>query len=222
MKYMMKRAWLLILFLPAFTVAQNSTNFWEIGGFVGGLNYLGEINENGDFGTWINEMRPEFGIFIKKNLNYRINFGVEASYGNLFSADGNHSNPERDYIMNTEIVQTNFFTELNFKKFGKYFQRNQNSPFVRVGVGALFFTPSLNTNASYPAEYELYRGSFTTYNFQLAFGWKWRVSYNSFLMLDFHWHSTGVSYLEGFNLKEGLNRNDRFYGLRLGYSYGIF
>lgn len=218
----MKRALLLLIFIPTFGWAQNSTNFWEIGGFVGGLNYLGQINENGDFGTWINEMQPEFGIFLKKNFNYRINLGVEASYGNLYSADGNHSNPERDYIMNTEIVQTNIISELNFKKFGKYFQRNQNSPFVRVGVGALFFTPSLNTNASYPPTYVLHRGSFTTYNLQFAFGWKWRVAYNSFLSLDFHWHTSGVNYLEGFSVKEANEPNDRYYGIRLGYSYGIF
>jgi len=87
----------------------------------------------------------------------------------------------------------------------------------------LFFTPTLNDNAEYdPETYDLYWGSFSTYNFQLAFGWKWRLNYHSFLALDFHWNSTGTSYLEGFNNVKGLNPNDAYYGLRMTYTYGMF
>jgi hypothetical protein len=218
----MKRFLAAFLLLPVLQFAQNSSNYWEIGGYVGGLNYTGEITEEGDVGTWINEMRPEFGVFLKKNFNYRVNLGVEASYGNLYAADANRGNEDRDYIMNTEIVQTNLFTEINFKKFGKYFQRNQNSPYIKLGGGVLLYTPTLNTNASYPDDYELYRGSFSTYNLNAAFGWKWRIAYHSILSLDFHVHTTGTNYLEGFAKKDGPQPNDGYYGLRLSYSYGIF
>ncbi len=219
----MKKTLSLLLFLPLFGLAQNSTAFWEIGGYVGGLNYKGEITQEGDVGTWINEMRPEFGLVLKRNFNSIFSLGAEAGYGSVYAADANHGMPERDYIVNTELVQANMIAEINFKKFGKFFKRNQNTPYVKTGIGLLFFSPTLNDNAEYDAtEYELYWGSFTTYNFQLGLGWKWRLSYNSILALGLHWHSAGTSYLEGFNLKEGVNPNDAYYGLRLTYTYGIF
>jgi hypothetical protein len=219
----MKKLLVIILFFPLLSEAQSSTAFWEIGVYTGGLNYSGDINKEGDIGTWINEMKPEFGLVLKRNFNYRVNMGVEAGWGTLYAADKNHNLPERDYVMSTDIVQANVVFEINFKKFGKYFKRNQNTPFVKTGMGILFFTPELNDNAEYPIDqYELYWGTYSTYNFQVAFGWKWRISYHSFLSLDMHYNSTGASYLEGFNLKDSPNPNDSYYGLRLTYSYGIF
>ena len=218
----MKRIAALLLFLPLFTMAQNSTSFWSLGFAVGGLNYSGEVSEGGDLGTWINEMRPEFGIKLRRHFNYKTALGVEASWGKVYASDENRGNQERDYIVDTELAQINLIFELNFKKYGKYFQRNANTPFIKVGIGGLFYTPFLNKNAAYPLEYELYPGSYATYNFQAAFGWKWRVSYHGSLSLDLHYNFTGTSYLEGFNLKDKANPTDAFYGLRLTYSYCFF
>ena len=218
----MTRLLSLLVFLPFFTIAQNSTSYWSLGVGVGTLNYSGEITQEGDIGTWINEMRPELGIQLRRHFNYKTAMGVEASWGKVYAADANRGNQERNYIVDTELAQINLFFELNFKKYGKYFQRNANTPFIKVGIGGLFYTPFLNTNAAYPQEYALYPGSFATYNFQTAFGWKWRLSYHSSLALDLHYHFTGTSYLEGFDLKDQLNPPDAFYGLRLTYSYGFF
>lgn len=218
----MKKFVLVLLLLPVFASAQNSTAFWSLGFAVGSLNYSGEVSEGGDVGTWINEMRPELGIALRRHFNYRASLGVEASYGTVYCSDANRGNTERDFVVNTEIAQTNLIFELNFKKFGKYFQRNQSTPFIKLGVGAMFFTPDLNTNASYPQEYALYPGSWSTYNLQFAFGWKWRINYNGFLALDAHFNTTGTSYLEGFDLKDGPVPNDGVYGIRLTYSYGFF
>ena len=218
----MRKMLYLIVLLPAFAVAQNSTSYWSLGLAVDTLNYSGEITQEGDIGTWINEMRPDVGIQIRRHLNYRTAFGIEAGWGKVYAADANRGNQERDYIVDTELAQVNMFFELNFKKYGKYFQRNANTPFVKVGIGGLFYTPFLNTNASYPQEYELFPGSYATYNFQLGFGWKWRISYHSSLALDLHYNATGSSYLEGFNLRDAANPTDAFYGLRLTYSYAFF
>jgi hypothetical protein len=202
--------------------AQNSTAFWSVGFAAGGLNYIGEVSEGGDFGTWINEMKPQFGLDITRHFNTKVSMGVQASWGKVYAADENRGNQDRNFIVDTEVAMANLIFEINFKKFGKYFQRNQSSPFIRVGGGGMFYTPFLNTNATYPAEYELYPGSWATYNFEAAFGWKWRLSYHGFLGLDLHYNTTGTSHLEGFNLKEGPNPNDAVYGLRLTYSFGFF
>jgi hypothetical protein len=218
----MKKLFALVLFLPTFLFAQNSTDYWSLDGFVSSMNYSGEVSEGGDVGTWINEMRPEFGLRLIRHFNYRTSLGVEASYGNVYASDENRGNQMRNFVVNTEIVQANLVFELNFKKYGKYFQRNANTPFIRIGIGGMFYTPQLNTNAAYPDSLMLYPGSHATFNAQGAFGWKWRVSYHSSLSLDIHYNITGTSYLEGFDLKEKANPTDGIYGIRLTFSYGLF
>ena len=111
----MKKFALVLLLLPVFASAQNSTAFWSLGFAVGSLNYSGEVSEGGDVGTWINEMRPELGIALRRHFNYRASLGVEASYGTVYCSDANRGNTERDFVVNTEIAQTNLIFELNFK-----------------------------------------------------------------------------------------------------------
>ena len=130
----MKKLLIIAMLLPTISFAQKSTAFWEIGGYIGGLNYLGEVTETGDIGTWVNDMRPEFGIVLKRNFNPRINLGVEASWGRVYAADRDHGNPERDWIVDTHLGQANLVMDINFKKFGKYFKRNANTPFIKIGA----------------------------------------------------------------------------------------
>jgi hypothetical protein len=218
----MNRLIALLVFLPSFLMAQKSTDFWSFDGFVSTMNYSGEVSEGGDISTWINEMRPEFGLRVMRHFNNRTSMGVEASFGSVFASDENRGKQNRNFDVSTEIIQTNLVFEINFKKFGKYFMRNQNTPFIRLGVGGLFFTPQLNTNAEYPDSLALYPGSHATFSVQGAFGWKWRLSYHSSLALDIHYSITGTSYLEGFDVDQGTNPNDGIYGIRLTYSYGFF
>ena len=223
----MKQTIILLAFLPLFSLAQQSTASWEIGGYVGGLSYSGEVTKEGDLGTWINEMKPEFGVLLKRNFNSIVGFGAQASYGKLYALDKNHGNPERGWVVNTEIVQANLFLEMNFRKFGKYFKRNKSTPYVKVGAGILFYSPKLDDDASYPLNYELFWGSYSTYNIDLAFGWKWRLSHHSLLSLDIHYNPTGTDHIEGFQQKGGPNGElvadpDSYYGLRLTYTYSIF
>ena len=229
----MKKLVLIALLLPMLSYGQRSTAFWEIGGYLGGLNYSGNVTSTGDIGTWINEMRPEIGVLLKRNFNYRINLGAEASYGSVYAEDANHGNAERGFIVNTEMVQANIFMEINFMKFGKYFKRNANTPYIKFGIGGLFYTPTLDESVAYPENYDLFWGSHTTYNIQLAFGWKWRLSHHSFLSIDFHYHPTGTDYLEGSQEVDGtvlmmtgerqlIADPDSYYGLRLTYTFGIF
>ncbi len=218
----MKKLFMLVFFVPLMAIGQNSTDYWSLDAFAGTLNYSGEVSEGGDIGTWINEIRPEFGVRLMRHFNYRTSLGVEGSWGRVYASDENRGNQFRNFVVNTELVQANLVFELNFKKYGKYFKRNQNTPFIRVGVGGLFFTPQLNTNASSPDSLMLHPGSHATYSVQGAFGWKWRISYHSSLALDLHYNLTGTSYLEGFDLKEKANPTDGIYGIRLTFSYGFF
>ena len=206
--------------------AQRSVRFWETGAFLGTCNYSGDVNESGDAGKMLNEMRPQFGIFLKRNISSHFNLGAELAYGKVYAEDANHGNAERGYVVNTSLLWANVTADIHFKKFGKYFKRNQNSPYIALGFGALAFSPQLKSGSGieYPTDvYELHPGTDHTYNLMLGFGWKWRMKESGILSLSFNYHPTGTTHLEGFEeINVAAPSNDSYYGLRLAYSVGFF
>ena len=132
----MKRTLLstLLVLSVLFVSAQRELRFWEVGGFAGTMSYSGDVTESGDLSSWINEVRPQFGIFLKRNLSSRFNLGAELAFGKVYAEDANHNNADRGYVVNTNLLWANLTADIHFKKFGKYFKRNQNSPYVTVGL----------------------------------------------------------------------------------------
>lgn len=201
--------------------AQKDLRYWEAGFYGGTLNYSGELTEGGDFGSVISETRFQFGIFLKRNVTPKFNFGVEIGYGKLYAADENHGMAERGFEMNTTIIMTNLTLDYNFKKFGKYYRRNPNTPYLTFGLGALVFQPTIKTDVDF-TNYDLYPGSNYTSNIKFGFGWKWMTGKSGILNLSFNYHFSGTPYLEGFVENGTSSPNDKYYGLRLAYSFGFF
>ena len=201
--------------------AQRSLRYWETGAFAGSANYAGELTQGGDFGATVNEMRFQAGLFLKRNFSPKFNLGVEAGYGRLYANDANHGMAERGFEMNTSILNTSLTADINFKKFGKYFKRNSNTPFISVGFGALVYQPAIKTEVDF-TNYDLYPGSNYTTDFMLAFGWKWRTGERGIFGLLLNYHFTGTTYLEGFVEKDVVPQNDAYYGIRLFYSLGYY
>ena len=213
---------LVILMLTFFTAsAQRSLSYWETGVFGGSTNYIGELTEGGDFSATVNETRYQFGIFLKRNFTPQFNLGAEIGYGKLYANDANHGMAERGFEMNTSIINTSLTMDLNFKKFGKYFKRNSNTPYVSAGFGALIYQPTLKTNVDF-TNYELFPGSNYTSDFMLAFGWKWKTGESGIFGASINYHFTGTPSLEGFQEKEVVPPNDRYFGIRLFYSLGYY
>ena len=201
---------LLLLVLVAFQGrAQRDLSFWESGLYVGSLNYSGELTESGGFSATINETRPQFGIFLKRNFTPKFNLGVELGYGRLFASDANHGNADRGFEMKTSLLMTNLTMDLNFKKFGKSFRRNSNTPYITASFGALVFQPELKTGVDYTG-YELHKGSDYTSNFMVGFGWKWTTGRRGILGLSLNYHFTGTPHLEGFTQEGVSSPNDSF------------
>ncbi|MCT4624075.1 MAG: DUF6089 family protein [Schleiferiaceae bacterium] len=201
--------------------AQRSLRYWETGLFIGSANYSGELTQGGDIGTTLNEARFQAGLFLKRNFNPKFNLGAEITYGQLYANDANHGNADRGFEMNTSILTTSLTMDLNFKKFGKYFKRNANTPYVTFGFGALVYQPTLKTDVDF-SNYDLYPGSNYSTNVMAGFGWKWRSGKRGIFGLSINYNWTGTPYLEGFVEKDSAARNDGYYGLRMFYSLGFF
>jgi hypothetical protein len=211
----------LVLLVVLSASAQRSLRYWETGFYGGSTNYSGELTESGDFSATVNETRYQFGIFLKRNFTPKFALGAEIGYGRLYANDANHGMAERGFEMNTSIVNTSLTMDVNFKKFGKYFKRNGNTPFVSVGFGALIFQPTIKTEVDF-TNYDLYPGSNYTTDFMLAFGWKCKTGKSGIFGASINYHFTGTPYLEGFVEKDVIPQNDRYFGIRLFYSLGYY
>lgn len=211
------------LFVAATTTltAQRSTAFLELGGYGMTQNYLGDVN-NRSLSALTSEARLGLGAQLKYNMNGTFSYGVDVNYGSIYSHDNLHGNAARDYQVDTDLLSISAFTNVHFRKFGKYRQYNHHTPFLHLGVGALTYQPHLNTNAQYPDGVLLYPGTGHTYAYTMGFGWRIRRSLKTFYNLGLYYNGFGVSNIEGFDFEEGNNLLDGSVTFRLGMSLGFF
>jgi hypothetical protein len=218
----MNRFIIVVFLLTSFGIQAQviSSRYYEFGVFTGTLNGSNQITRPFDFSPTIEEIRPEFGMYLKRHLSHYIFFGAEASYGRLFADDLNRG-VERGLAMNTPIVCANAMIGVNFRRFGKYFKRNSGTPYLSIGFGTFNFSPTIDETRIYPADFELYPASYFAFNLKTVFGYKFRLSMHSFLSLEAHVNYSNRNNTTGWTIP-GLQANDGFWGLRLSYSYGFF
>src|SRR5437867_12635811 len=98
---------------------------WEMGLFVGGSNYLGDLAPD----LVLPETHPAAGFFIKRNLSPFFAMGIDARYGTISGADANfESQKVRNLSFRSHILEISPRIELNFFRF-------------RIGLGTKSFTP---------------------------------------------------------------------------------
>lgn len=221
------------LFIAVFAVftaaqAQRSTSFVELGGYLMSQNYLGDVN-NRSLSAATQEARLGLGVQLKHNVNSIASYGFDVSFGSVYSHDNLHGNATRDYQVDTDLLSVAAFSDIHFRRFGKFYQRNHHTPFVHVGLGALAYTPHLNTNAQYPAEVKLLNGAGSTLTYRVGMGWRFRRNIKTFYNLALVYNGTLARDLEGFVLIEPdtgkpdpQSRMDGFIALKLGMSLGFF
>ncbi|MEY2970895.1 MAG: hypothetical protein RLZZ599_1268 [Bacteroidota bacterium] len=222
----------LIAFLMVFggdAYAQRVTAFLELGGYGMTQNYLGDVN-GGSLGALTQEARFGLGTQLKYNFSSLLSVGADVNYGSLYSHDNLHGNADRDYQVDTDLLNISLFTNVHFIPFGKYNQRNHHTPFIHAGIGALTYQPHLNTNAQYPDGIALYPGTGHTYAYSVGFGWRIRKKLKSFYNIGVYYNGFGASNIEGFNYDADYldanpalsNFNDGSLVVKFGMSFGFF
>lgn len=210
------------VFVTPLAQAQSPLKYLEIGGYVGSMNYRGDVSSTGNFNAFLKEVRAQGGIHIKYHFGPIFSMGAEAGVGQIYGHDYNHGNVDRGFEISSVLFQVNAISEINFRKFGKYYQKTTNTPYIRLGVGALSYSPSFPENTAVASNVEIYPNSYFGVNYSFGFGWKWRVGMNSSLGVDLTYHFTNVDNLDGFEIVDDIPGNDRYFGLRLVYGYMIF
>lgn len=210
------------LLMSFYVSGQQQLRYSEVGAYLGTINYSGEIATTTNPGSIIKEMRPQIGVFIRRNYSARYSIGLEATAGWIYSADENHSNKSRNWVLSSPIIQINGIAEFNVLKFGKFYKKNSWTPYLRGGFGMAFYYPNVNGLVYDPETMNIESGSTSAFNYVVGLGAKFRIGRESILSVFADVNGLLSDNIEGFTYLDSSDSNDFFGGIKVGYTHCIF
>lgn len=201
---------LLSFWLAAFAAtAQTFLSRSELGLSFGGMNYIGDLNNQSMFGT----VNLAGGITARYNIDSRWSIALFGTYGHIESTD---YIARRNLSFRSMLAEAGARAEFNFFPYGAHKATlKRSTPYIFVGVGffkfnpqALYFDPTggvsewydlqpLGTEgqglAAYPdrQKYKLVEVSMP-----FGVGYRLRVTDNMHLTVEYGWRRTWTDYLD--------------------------
>jgi len=139
---------ILILFFSVLSY-QVSAQTWEVGGFLGGSGYMGDINLVNPYKL----TNPAFGLLFKRNFDSNWSAKISFMQGKVQANDASSSNSyQRDRNLNfrspiSELsiqVEFNLFRYAAGADFG--YRTRKFSPYLFTGLAAFAFNPLTDDN----------------------------------------------------------------------------
>ncbi len=109
-------------------------------GLMGGVSlYSGDLSPK-EFGLYFSELRPAFGIFMRKNFNPVFSARIGASLAKVVGDDANIGFENRGLNFRTQILEVALTGELNLFRLGSP-KRTQAVPYIYAGAAIYHFNP---------------------------------------------------------------------------------
>ncbi|HTD99991.1 MAG TPA: DUF6089 family protein [Mucilaginibacter sp.] len=127
---------LLLLFISFNLQAQT----WELGGFVGGSGYMGDLNPNNP----VKVSGIALGGFIKRNFDGYLSAKLNYTFGQISGDDSKSSNQQfrdRNLSFSTKLNELAVIGEFNFMRYIPEAGENRYTPFIYLGVGMVGYNP---------------------------------------------------------------------------------
>jgi hypothetical protein len=138
--FLLKKGLFIVLFLVTLAA---SAQYGEVGVFLGGSRYKGELSPH-MFSTKF--IHPAFGIFYRKNMTRHWSWKLEANYGRVSGADAD-LNTDYEKFRNLSFYSDIFeFTpafEFNFFPFETGNDRYRATPYLYAGLTVFYFNPKV-------------------------------------------------------------------------------
>ncbi|MDD3721696.1 MAG: DUF6089 family protein [Lutibacter sp.] len=210
-----------IVFITMISKAQIN----EVGLFVGGSNYIGDIGPE----YYINPNNIMGGVIYKWNMNPRIAFRGTFTYAEISSDDADATNKAR---FNRGMRFTNSIKELAFGVEFNYFEYNLNdyrktkTPYLLVEFAA--FNYNVVSSETYPGSQQYNYESKTAYAIPFGIGYKTKLVNNFAIAFEIRARYTFVDDID-YNNQEidsltfgNPDSNDWYMltGISLVYSFG--
>ena len=196
---------ILLLFSLTSLHAQSLLKRSELGVTLGGMNYLGDLNEQSIFG----KVNPAAGLTARINLDNRWAVAFGGSYGHI--EGGNPDVIERRNLSFRSYLAEGFLrVEFNFFPYGLHHGTQKRlTPFIFGGVAMFKFNPQalyndqwydlqpLGTEGQgtqpYP-ERQQYKLLETSMPFGIGF--RYRLSPGTHIAIEYGWRKTWTDYLD--------------------------
>ena len=214
----------LILLLPL--IAHSQT--YEIGGFLGGANYIGDVGKT----TYIAPNTPVFGALFKWNRSDRHSFRGSFSFAKI-QGDDHDSNDsrrqERGYSFENNIMEISAGLEFTFWEFNMYSGKPAHVPYLYTGL----------TYFWYNALYKPPNGNITDYSkassvaIPMTLGYKATVGAKFVFAAEIGVRYTFTDNLDGSNPEKNSENNESlrfgnfnnndwyvFTGITITYTFG--
>lgn len=155
-----------------------SAQLYEIGVFVGGSNYIGDLGPT----YYINPNAMAYGGVVKYNYSSRINFRGTLTYTNLRMDDTKSNNDfrkNRGLIRRNKIVEAVAGVEFNFFKYNIYRVGYSSTPYIFAEAGVVNYRAYTDLDGS-----NLTSARVTRPVFPFGVGYKTRIMENMSLGIE--------------------------------------
>lgn len=195
----------LILVFFMFVCSAAFTQTYEIGPFVGGANYIGDVGNT----TYINPSGLVMGGIAKYNRSDRHSFRLTLLYAEI-SADDSKSNQvsrqQRGYSFTNHIAEASMGIEFNFYSFDLSKADEQSTPYLYTGI-TYFNTKHHLLSNDRPARGELQpQGENWEFSIPMVFGYKQTITQKIIAAVEVGARYTFTDNIDGSNPQELLGR----------------
>ncbi|MFQ3173530.1 MAG: hypothetical protein ACI9WT_001378 [Flavobacterium sp.] len=213
------------LFICIFTSIVMQSQIHEVGVFLGGSNYIGDVGLT----TYIAPNEPAFGILYKWNKSPRHSYRFSYTQSKISSSDLDSQEParsQRRYRFENSVKEVSLGLEFNFFDFNLHEFGNKITPYVYSGVSYFSYNELYVLSGETKVD-----ESANSFAIPMILGVKSRISRSLILALEIGARYTLTDNLDGSNPKNeslkklqfgNINNNDWyvFSGLTLTYTFG--
>ncbi|WP_308991365.1 DUF6089 family protein [Mariniflexile litorale] len=217
---------LTILILSILSVQLSHSQINELGVFVGGSNFIGDVGAT----DYISPNSPALGILYKWNRSPRHSWRISLIYSDLETDDSKSDDPrrvERDYYFNSNLLEIAAGMEFTFMDFNLHSGRKLATPYLYTGISAAHHTNYYFLNGVQTDE----NNSSWAYGIPMALGVKTNFLGNFILGMEVGARYTFSDGIEGSLPNDAshleyrfgnINNNDWyvFSGITLTYTFG--
>ncbi len=176
---------------------------WEVGGWVGGSNYFGDLNTD-----WrLNKIGIAAGLIGRYNFNERLAFKFGASYGNIAGTDEDARNVyqnRRNLSFKSTIFTGSGVFEFNFLPYEHGHREFYYTPYVFAGPAFYHFNPKTKMDGKwyslpeYGTEGQFKGEEYNTSQAALSYGIGFKIDFNYRWSVDVHLnnHKLFTDYLD--------------------------
>lgn len=213
------------LFICLFSSMAMQSQIHEIGVFLGGSNYIGDVGPT----TYIAPHEPAFGILYKWNKSPRHSYRFSYTQSKITSSDLDSKEPgrsQRGYHFENNIKEVSLGLEFNFFDFNLHELGNKTTPYVYSGLSYFYYDELYVFSGETKIDERA-----SSFAIPMILGVKSNISRSLILALEIGARYTLTDNLDGSNPKKeslktsqfgNINNNDWyvFSGLTLTYTFG--